>query len=203
MRGGCLLSGIIIFLDGFLFVFLFAPLFFADTAFAEQSKQFQGSLLCGENDTYAIETYKSSYHEPGEVGVLFFCVDAEGKETDVTGGFIILVLVAFIVPFFLLMFLGLQRGASKTANTALAGQGEMIRVNEQPISPDAQAKLWQMGLGSVADQMMNPATTFKVSGDDKSLTEQLKELQEAYDKNLITREEYDQLRQRIINNAVD
>ena len=49
MRGGCLLSTIAIFLDGFFFVFLFAPLFFADTAFAEQSKQFQGALLCGDD----------------------------------------------------------------------------------------------------------------------------------------------------------
>jgi hypothetical protein len=202
MRGGCLLSGIIILLDGFLFIFLFAPLFFADTAFAEQSKRVQASLLCGENDTYAVETYKASYHEPGEVGVLFLCVDAEGKETDVTGGFIVIVLVAFIVPFFLLLFLGL-RGASKTVNTALAGQGAMIQGSGQPISPDSQAKLWEMRAGAVFNHMMNSATASNVPSNDKSLAEQLQELQEAYNKNLITREEYDQLRQRIINNATD
>ncbi|MDX2076401.1 MAG: SHOCT domain-containing protein [bacterium] len=199
MRGGCLLSTIAIFLDGFFFVFLFAPLLFADTAFAEQSKQFQGALLCGQ-DTYSVETFKASYHEPGEMGLLFLCTDSNGKETDVTGGFIIIAMVAFIVPFLLIMVL-LTRGTSKLAQPTIASQGVVVSVDSQ-FSPEVHEKLKQFGLGGIVDQF-NAIAFDNMPNGDKSLTEQLQEVQDAYDKNLITREEYDQLRQRIINNAVE
>jgi hypothetical protein len=194
MRGGCLLSTLAIFLDGFFFAFLFAPLLFADTAFAEQSKQFQGSLLCGQ-DVYSVETYKASYHKPGEMGVLFLCTDSNGKETDVTGGFIIIVMVAFLVPFFAIMFL-VMRGSSKLAKSMAVGQGVVGQ-----LSPQDHEKLKRFGLGEVVEQLN--AISFNASTGDKSLAEQLQEAQDAYDKHLISREEYDQLRQRIINNAVE
>jgi len=195
MRGGCLLSTIAIFLDGFFFVFLFAPLLFADTAFAEQSEKFQGALLCG-NDTFSVETFKASYHEPGEMGVLFLCTDSNGKETDVTGGFIIIVMVAFIVPFLLIMVLA-TRGTSKLAQSMVVNQGVVGQLSAQD-----HEKLKRFGLGEMVEQL-NAISFDNMPNGDKSLAEQLQEAQDAYDKHLISREEYDQLRQRIINNAVE
>lgn len=218
MRAGCgcfSVFGMIIF-TGFAIVFLISPVIFEDSDIARQSINLQSAILCG-GDTYDVQTYRASYHRPGEVGVRFSCVNAQGDATDVTGGFILLMCGAIVVPIFGIMLLTAILGISRV-KTSIAGfptkvQSSTIRVNGQPLTPEAAQKLRQFGLGSLVDQFNTESSSSSFgaeaggfsasspssSGGGKSLTEQLKDLQQAYDKHLISTEEYNLLRQRIID----
>lgn len=140
-------------------------------------------LLCGSDKTYVRETYRDSYHRPGEVGVNFHCEDENGERSDATGRFVLMVMIGFATPILLVVFFGVFK--TKTL--------------VQYMSKQAATHQGRTTSTSFHWTNANPST----SRTDGSLSDQLKQLQQAYEDRLITREEYDTARQKLLDRLSD
>jgi hypothetical protein len=112
-----------------------------------------------------------------------YCLGDDEVERDVTDRWFLIGLVAFLAPFLVGLFaliFGVQRNAVKSAvNTASGSAG------------------WAVPGSGVMS--VNTGST----GKNASLTQRLKELQEARDAGLISAVEYDRMRQQILDSMDD
>lgn len=177
-RLGCLLQ---IFSMVALCVLVGLPVlpFTADNAMLDSVLQ---PLLCGAGETLRRDQYSTSYR-PGEVrfSMEVYCVDGDNRERDATGQWIGLSIIAFTAPFMigiLLFIFGLFRTARRSADRLTAGLSQ--------------------GLGA-AGLNASPAQGIVGAANNPTLTQRLKELQEARDAGLITEDEFQQKRRELVD----
>lgn len=204
MRFGCLFSVILSILAFAVMGFFILPLIFEGN---ETVMEWQAAVLCKSGETFTTD-FRAQTDLRGTVrGGQVYCVDENGAFTNVTSKSIVYAGGGFTLFFLLGLFLGI-RSISMTAQDGIgqllqphmqggaAGGSVQVSRSSYQIDPgkvDLNALLKQFGVENVDLEQID-------RGGSRTLTEQLKDLQTAYDKQLITREEYERLRQEIIDN---
>lgn len=204
MRFGCLFSVILSILAFAVMGFFMLPLMFEGN---ETVMEWQAAVLCKSGETFTTD-FRTQTDLRGTVrGGQVYCVDESGDYTNVTGKSIVYAGGGFAVFFIIGLVFGM-RSIARTAQDGIgqllqphmkgAGAGGTVRVSSgsyqiDPGKVDVNALLKQFGVEGADLRQID-------TGSGRTLTEQLKDLQTAYDKQLITREEYERLRQEIINN---
>lgn len=219
MRLGCLVGPLFFLLAIGAVIFIVAPVIFEGQALAQQSAQLQGSLLCGAGESYRLESFRESFHRPGEAGLRAVCIDARGQRNEVTGSLILLILAAVALPS-ILGVVALAAGAPMRVTWRGPGSTSVhVSGDVDQLTPEMQAQLRRVGLGGVVDQIEQqrrgsddvPSVYGMSMGDfnrklqerpaegGKSLAQQLQDLAEARDRRHISDEEYEMLRKRILD----
>lgn len=196
MRFGCLLSPLLITLSFAIMGFFMLPLIFEgnETVYAMLT-----AVLCGPGETFMTDFSTISDLRGTVRGGQVYCVAENGQSTEVTlktflyagGGFLVTFLVGLVIG---------MRALSKAAVNSVGGlsrSGVTVRVGGRQAdadSADVSALLRQFGIDNSGGKHVE-------NRSGKSLNERLQDLQAAYDNRLITREEYDRLRQEVLDNA--
>jgi hypothetical protein len=183
-------------------------------------RSLQTQLFCGEDEVISSEGYRESYMRPGEQGISFYCFNETTQEkTNVDGQMMLFsggIFAGTLILGITLMIIGIPNTASKLAQNFATSSGirsDLVQTTINPpinihgdvrnMSEADKNKLRQAGLGgiisAVSDRIEQGGFSVGNQGQAKSLTEQLQDLDQAYEKRLISREEYDTMRQRIIN----
>jgi hypothetical protein len=162
-------------------VALFAIVVIPVLPFLETSPEidnFLAPLICGPNERIEREQYSTTDREGTSYSMNVNCVDLENQSRDATGRWVLVGIVGFTVPLVVGLFafiFGVNRFVAKRKNQFVSGIP--LSMSGQPFS-----------------------ITFGPD-DDKSLTERLQELQQAYDSRLISKEEFDRLRQEVLDSV--
>lgn len=168
-RSGCFLTLVIMLMIVFPFVVGFSFLL-PDSENLRPILNLQEQIMCGNTQTLERETH--SYG--GETQVELYCVDSVGNRSDMTWKLVFIIFGAIGAPWVLLMVIVWLMGGFSAVN------------ENSDDNPDQKT--------------MTHSTQKQVASDGTlTLTDQLKQLDEAYQKRLINREEYDTTRQRILN----
>jgi hypothetical protein len=148
-----------------------------------QIDQFLQPILCQPGETVRRDQYSTTDNDGTSYSMNVYCLGDDEVERDVTDRWFLIGLVAFLAPFLVGLFaliFGVQRNAVKSAvNTASGSAG------------------WAVPGSGVMS--VNTGST----GKNASLTQRLKELQEARDAGLISAVEYDRMRQQILDSMDD
>lgn len=197
MRLGCFFILLVLIIP----LIAFMPLFMSPSEIPAPINDGLTALICGGDKQLIRETFRASYHEPGEVGINLYCEDEQGTRTDATGRMVLVLMGSIIVPTLLMIAWGTM--ASKN----VVGQvGQVIR--RAPYNTTSTTT-YTMSAGEF-DQVKHSLGLGDLNLDDivrnqqpqatGDFVAQLKQLDEAYEKRLINREEYDEARQRLLDN---
>lgn len=154
--------------------------------------QLMGRIFCGDPDAY-INSSESYSYRPGETSFYLNagCRKPDNVVEDVTGTQTLAGMGVFFVALFggigLIIFTSI-RGAARTVRNTLSINGVQLG--------DLSAKLNQQRPIVISTSTMGsgkPAET-------ETLAEKLRQLDESYEARLISKEEYDDARKRLINN---
>jgi hypothetical protein len=144
-------------------------------------------LMCQPGERVIREQYTTTDSEGTGYSMNVYCMGRDEVRQDVTGRWVIMGIVAFVVPL-LLGVLVINLGARRVAKA----------------SSSAFANTSSYSFPSVSSAAM----TAGVNGgeppddDDKSLTERLEELEQARSMALITEDEYQRLRKAVLDEGV-
>ena len=176
-------------------------------------------LYCNEDEHYAKwqGAYQyDSFRRSGGYPVAFYCETADGTQREISGNVILVMIASFVVPSLLGLFmmmggigLMVKRGVSGLMKNV--GNMQTVRTHSNVIdlrqgsegydnlSPDVKQMVdsLRQGMGAVSTQMQSQGQ----SGG--SLAERLRQLDDAYNQGLISREEYDKARAAIIDKMDD
>ena len=174
--------------------------------------------LCNDNETLRSVEGASTRNSSGTYGrpVSYYCVDAFGNEREVTGDFVqgvmgdtgstimstlnnSLLWTGVIMGGVFFTIIGAIMGARKRMKQG----GYMVTVNGQPIMmqqrtinvPDTSSPSEMMDMMS---DMLNMASNIPMANAE-STEAKLQKLDALYNKGVITREEYDRTRQKILD----
>lgn len=157
--------------------------------FLEDTKAFDDilqSVFCKEGEAVERDQYQTRDSEGTSYSMDLYCIGEEGRR-DVTGQWFLVGMLGFMAPFLIGLFafiFGVNRGVRRVT-----------------INRDSDV----LGGGSTLDlsSFMSPSQPVpSSSGGIKSLTDKLKQIQDARDAGLITSEEYDRLRQEILDEGI-
>ncbi|MBL8165207.1 MAG: SHOCT domain-containing protein [Anaerolineae bacterium] len=153
--------------------------FTADTQAIDAALQ---PLLCNSGETLRRDLYSSSYR-PGETSFSMdvTCLDSDNRERDVTGQWMLLSAVAFTAPFLIgltLFIVGVSRATRRSLVASTTDFNQVLKAT---------------GFN------MPPAQTPVRTTNNPTLTQRLKELQEARDVGLITEQEFQQKRKELLD----
>lgn len=153
------------------------------------------TLIC-DGDPIVRETFRESYHRPGEVGVNMLCRDESGRTYDATGRFVMVVIASVILPILSIIFFSVYF-SKNIVTQATTNRVFNTHTTTHNMSAEEFDKVkHSLGLGNInIGDLANPKVNV-----NESLTRQLKQIEEAYEQRMITREEYDDARQRILDN---
>ncbi len=203
MRFGCLLSTFLCTLSFGILGFFMLPLLFEGN---ETVNAMHTTLLCDTGETFETRFRTESDLRGTVRGGHVYCVaeDGDGEPTLVTEKSILYAMAGFTVPFLVGLVIGisaLQKSAAKASDSIVrssftvgVGSGKTHSYTLDPNSVDVATLLRQFGID-------NAEVKHVVSRSNKTLTEQLQDLQTAYDKRLISKEEFDRLRQEVLDNV--
>lgn len=133
-------------------------------------------MLCDWGEIYSSEPYATANFDGTAFNLTAYCVGEDGTRRDVTDTQTFYGLVGFLAPFLLgltLFIVGVGRNAAKAQVAARNSRGEPY------VSP-----------------LVAPAEP-----PDPTLSERLQQIDEAYKKRLITRDEYEQARKKAIDES--
>lgn len=166
----------------FLLIFI-ATLLFGGDSIPKPIADLHQAIICGSNSEILTETSQSSYHRSSESDFAVYCVNPEGERTDVTWKFIVIFLF----------------GVTFSAFAIGAFTAWSAKRSSQPTDADKNARLRQL-TNSIGTDNLNVKDLRTPNRNSETLAEQLKQLDESYEARLINREEYDDARQRILEN---
>lgn len=199
-------------LIGAAVVFLLVGIFATDNPTISGAIQ---SFVCSPNEELVIERNRWSLPN-GERGenITFFCEIEPGQQRSVTDAVVPIFIAGFAIPLMLGIFM-IIAGAAKGAKTMTNNLGSQmnsyladfdqgdgvartvnVQSNMQNIPPETRDMIENM-LGCV----ITNAT--QASSPNISLSDRLQQLEEAYEKRLISQEEYDKVRQAILDSMDD
>jgi hypothetical protein len=164
----------------FLLIFI-ATLLFGGDSIPKPIADLHQAIICGKNSEILTETSQSSYHRSSESDFAVYCVNPEGERTDVTWKFIVIFLF----------------GVTFSASAFGAFTAWSAKRSSQPTDADKNARLGELTRSMGTD---NVSVNDLRSASPDTISAQLKQLDDAYQKRLIDREEYDKARQRLLDN---
>ena len=169
------------------------------------------SLLC-ESEERLTQVETAGGRRDGGSSTTFYCEYSNGQRRDVTAGAVLAIGGAFTIPFLIGLFMvigGAMRMAknrmdefTQTIASVRTQDGgvqtiDLRNARAADIPPETMKRLEEVfGRMGVAFSAMSGDV--KLNQDD--LTDRMEELKEALDKNLITQEEYDTIRQKLLDN---
>jgi hypothetical protein len=150
----------------------------------ENAQNILNNLLCREEESYSQERYTRTDSQGTSTNTNMYCDAANGERRNVTGTMILMVAAGFTIPF--LLGLGLIIGSSialarRKVRNIMADPQIMVRSTSYPITPD------------VSQFQPTPQTTA-----EPTLTEKLQQVEDALARGLITPDEYNAARKRIL-----
>ncbi|MBZ0285366.1 MAG: SHOCT domain-containing protein [Anaerolineae bacterium] len=157
--------------------------------FLEDTKAFDDllqPLFCQKGETVVREQYQTTDRDGTSYSMDVYCVSEEGRR-DVTAQWFLVGIVGFTAPFLIGLFafiFGVNRGVRRVTvggDTDILGGGRTVDLSSF-MSPSQAAT--------------------SSSGSSKSLSDKLKQIQEARDAGLITVDEYDRLRREILDEGI-
>ena len=167
-------------------------------------------LTCADNETLRIETQAWSLPN-GERGinVTYFCDNEAGIERSVTDAAALIqggIFIALLFVGILFLIGGIARYGDKLEKQSwtqqleaqLAGQTDTVNV-------DPKIKKLPPETREIVENVMNTVIAGVTDADmhSASLSERLEQLNEAYNNDLISKEEYDRVRQAILDSMDD
>lgn len=175
------------------------------------------STACNPPEKLMVETVSYSINSGGHGQTShFFCEIEPGQRRNVTDTAVLVIGGSFLIPFGLGVLFTMVGARSLARRRATQFQTDMasylgafqqrsgveeqetvidLRSNQSTISPQAQQILNSV-LGGVASAVTQGL-------GDNSLSARLTQLEEAYENDLITKEEYDKVRQAILDSMDD
>ena len=156
-----------------------------------------GGLICNGDETLEQQHRQTFSGNTGGSTTDFYCVDEEGESRDVTDTMIIVGaggFIAIFLPSLLMTIIGgrmmMKRTTKQFINKFVDGQNINDISQYQPQSQDdVQAILQQLS-----------AKAGKPAPAQGTLTDRLKQLEDARDDGLLSQAEYDRMRQTILDN---
>ncbi|MBI1281992.1 MAG: hypothetical protein GC179_27955 [Anaerolineaceae bacterium] len=150
-------------------------------------------LLCNPGEKFVREQYQTHDSDGTGYSMTPYCVNSERQREDVTGKWVLYGGGGFTLFFLLGLVLTISgaKGAVQSQINTFIPQYSSGSVNGVGITLDG---LTSEKLQSLKTQMQ----AFSTGGD---LTTKLRQIQEAKDKGLISSDEYDRLRQRILDDV--
>lgn len=211
MRLGCVFGSLLMLLGFAIMGFFIMP----TGEDAGTIHELRKSFLC-QPDDQLVYRYQMRMSSSGmSQGNFLYCISPSGEETDVTMQSMIYVFGGFMVPFnigLVITIVAAQKMKTQattdlmsqalggTLNDAIARGSVQVTKQNYTVSPDnfdLDAFLKQLNIND--PDIVQTTSSSRSSSGSKTLTEKLKDLQTAYDKHLISKEEYDRLRQRILD----
>lgn len=143
-------------------------------------------LLCQPDETIQRQQYSYSTDDGQTFSMNVYCLDGDGRRRDVTDRWALISAGAFALPFMLgliLLISGLSRRAQPAQAAALPAVDDLL--STPPM---------------VGGQPVRVSSSSPTSGG-LSLADRLKQLQDARDAGLLSAQEYERLRQDILNDV--
>ncbi len=177
------------------------------------------ALLCNPGEKFVRDQYLTRDKDGTNYSMTPYCVNSERQRQDVTGKWVLYGAGGFVVPFLLGLFIviaGTSAAARRRTGQVFQafpnsyGGTDFAMFNAGGSNPknidfqDGVLKVngFEINMGNLSpekiDALKAQMQTFSSGGD---LTTKLKQLQEAKDKGLISTDEYDRLRQRILDDV--
>ncbi|MCB9460638.1 MAG: SHOCT domain-containing protein [Anaerolineaceae bacterium] len=191
------------FLGGFFILaavaFLIGSFVFADS---DWLKGILGSLICSSDETMTIERQSWSMvnGESGE-NIYYFCQNEAGDERNVTDNMVPILIVGFggLLTLGILMVIGAaSKQVKTTANQFIYGTSSVnlvdMKTKRGTLTPETEDLL---------KNVLGNFTTTSQGAGRSDLSDRLQQLKDAYDRNLISKEEYDSVRQSILDSMDD
>jgi hypothetical protein len=149
--------------------------------------RFMQPLLCQPGETVRREQYSYQDFEGTAYSMNVYCVNNDEVERDVSARWFIMGAVAFTVPFLIGLFMFIYG---------------VNRYSKNRVATLTTASLGNTGWAMPQSSMMSVNTTSSGVGK-ATLTQRLKELQDARDAGLISSIEFDKARQQILDSMED
>jgi hypothetical protein len=201
-RMGCLLG---ILLIGFAVAALFALVVIPVLPFGENNPtlmQIKGALVCEPGQQYIMEGHNFSDNRGSGRRFNVYCVGQDGTKVDIIEKDFLVSLVLFVVPFLVGLFLtigasaALARGVTRNAIQDVSG---FQMTNDGGINVSGmQIRVARSGNPSIP---LDP-NALLFGENQTTLAEKLQQLEQARTQGLISQDEYDKMRQRILDESV-
>jgi hypothetical protein len=179
--------------------FMVAPIASADVRKALEP------YICGEGETLEVSVYR---YRPGETSYSLYC-EGDGETTSTDGLILISMLVFFAALGVSILFIiwGSVSLAGKQQAKLRQSFGQMMTGGEAQIfgfdvgdgSARTARRNVQIDLSDPNNPVVRRDTPDDGGNSNDSLAEKLRELQAAFDAGLLTQEEYDSKRQKILD----
>ncbi len=161
-----------------------------------------GAVLCQPNETLVREQYSQTFGSEQNFSMNAYCQDAKGNRTDVTGKWTEIGVVGFIVLFLLGMYIttGTLPENQKRKRTP-DDSDKAFRITPEQISEYRQKSRAQHASADGSVRVVaNGSFSLDPSSNKGDFSDKLRQIQKAHDNGLISTEEYERLRQEILDN---
>ncbi|MEO1287030.1 MAG: hypothetical protein AAFV93_04625 [Chloroflexota bacterium] len=161
------------------------------------------NLYCEADETAITSASRLSFNGTQNSTTVYFCEDIEGNRREISNVIVLTAVTAFIIPFLTGLFIIMGTVgflARRTTNKLLSlNSMNIIRsadgTLQTNLSPEQQANLQNM-MKTFEASSVNVVSS---SSSTLTLTERLQQLEKAHRKGLISRVEYEQTRQNILD----
>jgi hypothetical protein len=201
-RMGCLLG---ILLIGFAVAALFALVVIPVLPFGENNPtlmQIKGALVCEPGQQYIMEGHNFSDNRGSGRRFNVYCVGQDGTKVDIIEKDFLVSLVLFVVPFLVGLFLtigasaALARGVTRNVLQDVSG---FQMTNDGSVNVSGM----QIRVARSGNPSMPIDPNALLFGENQAtLAEKLQQLEQARTQGLISQDEYDKMRQRILDESV-
>ncbi len=199
------------------FIFLFGFIVFPvipQLADAPVFDRFLGAILCPPDQTLVRDQYSQIFGSEQQFSMNVACQDSNEKLTDVTGKWEQIGLVGYVVPFLIGLLLtitsagGLAKRKLMSIVTPYTG-GDLSEIMSQVKASARSDDSVGVALNQLTSQLASELTPEKIAAlqqrvrviqnSKPDFTDKLKQIQEAHTSGLISDEEYERLRQKILD----
>lgn len=176
------------------------------------------TLHCNEKEEFTMwmGSYQryGTFDEHGGYPVAWYCELPDGEQRDVSGRVVITMVVSFVVPFLLGLFM-LMGSIGAMVRRGVSGlMGNVMRqgtIGVQPTVIDLRQGTTgyqnlppqtKQVIDSLRQGMMVQGTTMQ-TGQGGTLTDRLRQLEDAFNQGLISKDEYDKARTALLDKMDD
>ncbi len=160
-----------------------------------------GVVLCQPGETLVRDPYSQVFGGEQTFTMNVYCQDAKKKQVDVTSKWTGIGVVGFVALFLPGMYITTGTlSTNRKRKRVPDDSGNAFRVTPEQVNEYRQKTRAQHGSANGTGQAAaNGRSAFDHSGGDDDFSHKLKQIQEAHDSGLISDEEYEHLRQNILD----